>query len=73
MIELKEVEPSFAARELVKNPDILERVQGKFLIVSDTGKGVNFVKAMNILDERGWELVQASATHVLIIGIFKRR
>ena len=87
MIEMKKVCPSVYAAKLVADPDkILDNVHGKFLMVTDKSTELiyrNFVKALELLDQRGWDLIALTSsqtalmsgvsTGIWIIGVFKRR
>ena len=91
MIEMfgkqKEACPSVYAAKLVADPDkILDNVHGKFLMVTDSSTEMiyrNFVKALEILDQRGWDLIALTSSQttlmtgvssgITVIGVFKRR
>ena len=53
------------AKKIVKNPEIVDNYEGKYLLVWDSslvgGEYKNFEKAINILADKGWKLIQIEA------------
>jgi len=67
------------AKKIVQNPDIVDNHEGKYLLVWDSslagGEYKNLEKAINILVEKGWKLIQLESMSKFnaLYALFERK
>jgi hypothetical protein len=48
------------ARDIVRNPDIISLIPGKYVIISDRSDFGNLTKAINIMAKANWKCINMS-------------
>jgi hypothetical protein len=48
------------ARDIVKNPDIISLIPGKYVIISDRSDFGNLTRAINIMAKANWKCINMS-------------